>query len=185
MQRWAMMGGSLGQRVFGDRDVRLRRRMAHYNDPSFGPRTRTARRRVIATGLLLAVGLTFLTVALTTLLQGYLNLGLSLPATIGIWWLWLDRVRVSSRGLTELPPEVLDERQRSARARAYERAHRLLVGGFILWLGLAFVDRFVGLDATVFFLVGLFGLLAALGAPGIVLALSEPDETADQAEADA
>jgi hypothetical protein len=179
------MVGSISQRVFGDRDARLRRRSEHYNDPSFGPRTRAPRRRVIVIGVLLAVGLTVLTVAVTAVLQGYLNLGLSLPASIGVWWWWLDRVRVSGRGLTELPPDVLDERQRSARALAYERAYRLVVGGFFFWLALAFIDRFVGLDPTVFFLVGLYGLLLVMAAPAVVLAVTEPDEAPTDAGADA
>ena len=164
------------QRLIGDRDSRLRRRVAHYNDASFGPRTRATRRRVLVAGVVGAIALTTFVVILTAFLQGYLNLALSLPCTVGVWWLWLDRVRVSARGLTELPADALDERQRMARAHAYERAYRLVAVGFLVVPLLAFVDRFVGLDASVLFVVGLVVVLLALAAPADVLAWSEPSE---------
>jgi hypothetical protein len=158
-------------------NTRLERRIAHYNDPSSDAlRTRAGRRRVILEGLGLALLVTGFTVAFTALLQGYLNLVLSLPTTVGIWWLWVDRLRVSTRGLTELPPIVLDERQRLARALAYERAYRIIVIGFLIVPLLAIVDRFIGLDPGVLFLVGLVGILLAIATPPLVLALSEPDE---------
>ena len=68
------MSASPVRRVLGDRESRLRGRVAHYNDPSFGPRTRAARRRAVAMGVGYAAGVTILVVALTALLQGYLNL---------------------------------------------------------------------------------------------------------------
>jgi hypothetical protein len=158
-------------------NTRLEQRIAHYNDPSSDAlRTRAGRRRVILEGLGLALLVTGFTVLFTAFLQGYLNLVLSLPTTVGIWWLWVDRLRVSTRGLTELPPTVLDERQRLARAFAYERAYRIIVVGFLVVPLLAIVDRLVGLDPGAWFLVGLIGILLAIATPPLVLALSEPDE---------
>ena len=102
-----------------------------------------------------------------------------MPASLGVWWMWLERVRTSARGLTELPADVLDERQRAARAQAYERSYRLLVGGVVVLPVLAFVDRFAGLDAGVLFVIGLIGILLALAAPPVVLAWAEPSEAPD------
>jgi hypothetical protein len=164
------------RRVWGDRETRLRQREARYNDPSFGPRTRATRRRAVVAGVVYAALVTVFVVVVTALLQGFVNLALSLPTSLGIWWLWLERVRTSARGLTELPPELLDERQRAARAHAYERAYRLVVGGVLVLPVLAFIDRFAGLDAGALLVVGLVGVLVALAAPPVVLAWSEPSE---------
>jgi hypothetical protein len=173
------MPGVVDRLLGGGQQARLERRIAHYNDPSSdGLRTRAGRRRVVFEGLGLALLATALTVAFTALLQGYLNLVLSLPTTVGIWYLWVDRLRVTTRGLTELPPSVLDERQRIARALAFERSYRLVIVGFLIVPFLAFVDRFVGLDPGVLFVVGLIGILLAIATPPLVLALAEPGETA-------
>jgi hypothetical protein len=168
---------SVVDRFGGGRQARLERRIAHYNDPSNDRlRTRAGRRRVVFEGLGLALLATAFTVAVAAFLQGYLNLVLSLPTTVGIWWLWVDRLRISTRGLTELPPNVLDERQRIARALAYERSYRLIVAGFLVVPILAFVDLLVGLDPGVYFVVGLVGILLAIATPPLVLALAEPGE---------
>jgi hypothetical protein len=178
------MPGVVDRLFGGGQQERLQRRIAHYNDPaSDALRTRAGRRRVVVEGLALAVGVTALTVALTAFLQGYLNLALSLPCTVGAWWLWVDRLRVSTRGLTELPPAVLDERQRVARAQAYERAYRIVVVAFLVLPVLAFIDRFGGLDPSAYFVVGLVAILLAIATPPLVLAFTEPDETpADDAD---
>ena len=180
------MPGAVDRLLGGGQQARLERRLAHYNDPaSDALRTRAGRRRVVVEGLGLALVVTLATVAFTAFLQGYLNLALSLPATVGVWWLWIDRLRVSTRGLTELPPAVLDERQRIARAQAFERSYRLIVVAFLIVPVLAVVDKVVGLDPGTWFLIGLVGILLAIATPPLVLAFSEPDEAPAADETDA
>ena len=156
---------------------RLDRRIAQYNDPADdGLRTRAGRRRVVVEGLGVAVLVTVVTVVFTALLQGYLNLGLSIPASLGIWWLWVHRLRISTRGITVLPPAVLDERQRIARAQAFERSYRVVVAGFLVVPILAVVDGVAGLPPVAWFVVGLVAIMVALATPPLVLAITEPGE---------
>jgi len=144
-------------------------------------RTTTMRRILAAVAALLCVGI------IPAFAAGGGVVGI--VVTLAAWAAW-GLLRVSTRTVADLPDRFLDERQRAARNRAYRHAYLILgwvVAGAATIGLIAFVavaendaatltitwDRAIGLVMSLTLLVSLL--------PSVVVAWSEPGESADTA----
>lgn len=122
---------------------RAERRAARLDDARLDNlRTGPVRRRlvlalvgllVVETALFLALGVVEPDTGLVTVLVG---LGVVLVAFVVL----LGALKASTRGVEELPREVLDEREQQVRGEVYARSYRIgmaaltaLLGGVVLW----------------------------------------------------
>ncbi|MGY1603136.1 hypothetical protein [Geodermatophilus sp. SYSU D00815] len=121
------------------RTARAERRADRLDDPRFeGLRTPRARRRLGAALVALLVVEAGLFVALPA---APVAVAVGLALVVVAFVLCLGALKASTRGVEELPREVLDERQWQVRGEAYARGYRVGFGlltaelaGVVLWL---------------------------------------------------
>lgn len=122
-----------------DRDQRRARTL---DDPAFERLRRPELRRRLAATL---VGLIVVEAGLFVLLDyALIPAVIALAAVVLAFVVCLGALKASTRGVEELPEEVLDERQIHLRGQVYVRAYR--VGATLLTIGLAVVVAWTLLD---------------------------------------
>ena len=131
---------------------RAQRRAARLDDPRLeGVRNRPVRRRlvvalvallVVETGLFLAFGAVEPVPGLVAVLVG-------LAVVMFAFVLLLGTLKASTRGVEELPPAVLDEREAQVRGEVYARSYRIGMVALTVLLATATVWASVGLPVGV------------------------------------
>ena len=153
-------------------DVVRERAERELNDERFAPWRRPGRRRLLVGAWLAAVAVT----TVGAWFDWWAVLPLGLIVTLGVAFL-LRRV---VRGMADIPEELLDERMRTRRDRAYRVAYSILAAvallpGMVLWLaadasriGFSLEARHLG--ALMYLVLGV-----ALALPSAILALTEDE----------
>lgn len=111
-----------------ERPSREERRAARLDDPRFERfRTRPVRRRLVLAlvALLVAEAALFVALALTSSLAWVVTFGGCFLVLVVAFVLLLGTLKASTRGVEELPPSVLDEREVQVRGRVYATSYRL------------------------------------------------------------
>lgn len=115
--------------------TRARRRAARLDDPRLESLRTPARRRALVAGLvaLLAAEAAALAVIEAAPVLAAVVLGVLLIAFV----FCLGAVKAATRGVEELSPDALDERQRQVRGLVYVHAYKLGAGLLMVGLGAA------------------------------------------------
>lgn len=127
---------------------RAERRAARLDDPRFeSVRNRPVRRRLVLAlvGLLVIETALFLAFDVVEPVASLVAVLVSLLIVMGSFVLLLGMLKVSTRGVEELPRSVLDERERQVRGEVYAWAYRIGAAALTVLLAAAAVWASVGL----------------------------------------
>ena len=131
---------------------RAERRAARLDDPRLeGVRNRPVRRRLVLvlSCLLVLEAALFLAFDVVEPVAGLAAVLAAVLVVAGAFVLLLGMLKASTRGVEELPPEVLDERERQVRGEVYARSYRIGATALAVLLTAGAVWAAVGLPVTV------------------------------------
>ncbi|WP_172385255.1 hypothetical protein [Streptomyces sp. MNP-20] len=160
-----------------------RRMRALMNRTEGEPLYRTAGRRRAVVGAHIALSVAAVAAWLGTVVGGsawavWVMLGLLLP-----WCVATGIINGATRGLLELRPRALDERQRAERDRVRARAHQVMTWLLLATVAGTGVAGFAGVDVkALVFQVTLCAFVAHWLMPLWVAGLTARDEPADEAD---
>jgi uncharacterized membrane protein len=111
------------------------RRAARLDDPSMERLRNPRARRLLAAGLILVLVAEAVLIGAAALMPVWVFIGGMLVLIVALV-LTLGALKASTRGVEELPPDVLDERQAQIRGLVYALSYKVLAVVFVITVAL-------------------------------------------------